>query len=405
MPGRIGYSSSPTSGQRVDVTPTTPLPVTSTAAETSEGNTTTTPLASGATFTGPFEETGSPDVMVSCQTDNSGTLFFDFSPDGTNVNTFPTDGFVVSPGIHEFHVAVKGPRQFRARLVNDSGAQSYLRLYTYYGQFKQPNAPLNQTVSLDSDASQVRPTDFQDEVRIGRRSGVTGWTKFGYRSGLTASAGEQTIWNTTGNFTPQSAAETYTITYDNTTDGEGTTGALTLAVSYIDGATGQETVSVHTLGNDGSDTTSFSAYGINRVAVSSSGTANMNTNAITFTGTSSSNVAAVVPALESVTNQSVFTMAEDRDGILKLINVDVSKPSGGNAKVLVRGYVYNRFPADTCYRIFRRQIDTSVRTDSDLDDPVGFALSPTDVIYFIADTDTNGAEVDVRFSLNTYQRQ
>jgi hypothetical protein len=188
MSGRIRYTSSTTSGEAVDVTPTTPLPVTSSAAETSTGNTSEVALGSGATYTGTFEQNTSPDVMVSCETDNSGTLYFDFSDDGTNVNTYPDSGFSISSGVHEFHVAVKGPRYFRVRLVNDTGAQSYLRLYTYYGEFRQNDSPLNQTASLDEDAIHVRPTNFQDEVRIGRRSGVTGWTKFGYRAGLTAAA-------------------------------------------------------------------------------------------------------------------------------------------------------------------------------------------------------------------------
>lgn len=36
-------------------------------------------------------------------------------------------------------------------------------------------------------------------------------------------------------------------------------------------------------------------------------------------------------------------------------------------------------------------------------EPVGFALSPTDVLYFVADTDTNDTVVNFRFSLNEYK--
>ena len=97
-------------------------------------NTSTTPLASGATYTGTGTLNNQPDVMVSLQTDNTGTLYFDFSNDGTNWTVFPVNGFEVASGVHEFHVAVKGPRYFRVRLVNDTGAQSYLRLYTYYAR-------------------------------------------------------------------------------------------------------------------------------------------------------------------------------------------------------------------------------------------------------------------------------
>lgn len=119
-------------------------------------NTTTTALGSGATFTGAWEQNDRPDVMVSCQTDNTGTLYFDFSVNGSDVNTFPVSGFAVASGIHEFHTAVKGARYFRVRLVNDADAQTYLRLYTYYGQFRQGNAPLNQSIGSDSDATTVK---------------------------------------------------------------------------------------------------------------------------------------------------------------------------------------------------------------------------------------------------------
>lgn len=119
----------------------------------SSGNTSTTPLGSGATYTGTGELNQYPDVMISCQTDNTGTLYFDFSVDGSNWSTFPVSGFSVASGVHEFHTALKGGRYFRVRLVNDAGAQSYLRLYTYYGHFsKLPNAPLNQTIGSDSDS-------------------------------------------------------------------------------------------------------------------------------------------------------------------------------------------------------------------------------------------------------------
>ena len=125
--------------------------------ETSSGNTTTSILLSNNTFTGTGEQNDYPDVMVSCQTDQSGTLYFDFSVNGTNWTTFPVNGFTITPNIHEFHTAVKGPRYFRVRLVNDNVDQNYLRLSTYYGTFAgKPNAPLGQVVNDDSDATVVK---------------------------------------------------------------------------------------------------------------------------------------------------------------------------------------------------------------------------------------------------------
>jgi len=367
----------------------------------SSDNTTTTPLGSGETFTGEWELNDAPGVMVSCHTDNSGTLYFDFSPDGSNVNTFPTSGFSVAAGIHEFHVAEKGPRYFRVRLVNDSGAQSYLRLYTYLGTYRAPSAPANQSLRLDADALSVRPTAFQDEVRIGRRPGVTGWTKFGYRDGLTAASGEQTIWDSAGNFTPLTSASTFTVTYNSSTDGEGTTGATALTFFYID-SSGLPATATHTLGNDGSDVTSFSGLGINRIAVSATGTADKNTNDITVTATTGSTVQAVVSALGSVTQQAIFFVGSNHQAIAKYLWWNLAKPGGGNALVLIKGYVYSR-AVDTFYEVFRVEVDTTVELTGHINEPIGFNLNATDVLFFVADTDTNGANVKLRFSLNEYQ--
>lgn len=48
--------------------------------------------------------------------------------------------------------------------------------------------------------------------------------------------------------------------------------------------------------------------------------------------------------------------------------------------------------------------ETTTEQTIELVDPIGFNLSPTDVLYFVADTDTNGATCSVRFSLNLYDR-
>jgi hypothetical protein len=72
----------------------------------SASNSSVTPLSGGATFTGSGELNSESDVMVSCKSDAAGTLFFDFSVDNENWETFPTSGFVVKANIHEFHTAM-----------------------------------------------------------------------------------------------------------------------------------------------------------------------------------------------------------------------------------------------------------------------------------------------------------
>ena len=285
-------------------------------------NTTFTPLEASATFTGEWEQNNQSEVMVSMKTDGGGTLYFDFSNDGVNADsTFPVLGFTVAANIHEFHTAVKGPRYFRVRYVNGTTEQTYMRLYTYYGTFRASNTPNNQSIDLDSDGAATRPTDFQDEVVRGLRSGVTSWNKFGYRDSLTDDT-EQVIWASTQNLpTIITTPSTFTITYNNTTDGAGRTGALSLVVYYLD-ADGNQAIAVHTLGSTGSDVTSFTGLGINRVAVNTNGGLTYNANTITITATTGGSVQAVVPALGSVTQQALFHVGFDQTAVMQLSERD-----------------------------------------------------------------------------------
>lgn len=123
---------------------------------TSTNNTSTTPLNASTTFTGTSDLNDFSDVLVVCKTDQAGTLFFDFSVNGTNWETFPIAGFSVSANIQEVHKAIKGNRYFRVRYTNGGTNQTFLRLYTYYGEFGQLNSPLDSVPSTDSDATNVK---------------------------------------------------------------------------------------------------------------------------------------------------------------------------------------------------------------------------------------------------------
>jgi hypothetical protein len=124
---------------------------------TSTVNTSTTPLNAGITFTGTSEQNDFGCVFVSCKADQDGTLYFDFSNDNTNWDTFPSTGFSVAAGIHKAHKAIKAGRYFRVRFTNTSVSnQTYLRIYTYFGNFDQLNAPLTFLPSTDSDATTTK---------------------------------------------------------------------------------------------------------------------------------------------------------------------------------------------------------------------------------------------------------
>lgn len=375
-------------------------------ATVSTANSSTTNLAAGNsyTFTGTAELNSSPDVMVNLYMDQDGTLSIQFSTDGTNWDS--TVSKSVTASTNEFTTAVKGSRYVRVVVTTASLTTTVFRLQTQFGIFRQGNLSLNRSVTLDSDAVVSRPTSFQDEVTIGRRTGVTPFTKFAYRTNLSSAGGEETVWAYNGNYTVPTSASTYTITYDGTsggsTDGASTNGARSLIFYHIDENGLPETIT-HTLGTDGSDETSFSGLGINRVVVLSAGSATYNQSAITITHTSSGNVVAYIPAQESVTQQAIFHVGSNHDAACKFLMFNVNRLAGSNPKVTIKGYVYNR-NIGVRFEIFRHYIDTATENTVMINEPVNFKLSAADVLYFVADTDQNNTMITMRFSLNEYQR-
>ena len=401
---KLAYSDD--QGNIIDVTSSNPLP-TGSGSESTD-NTTIIPLTGGATFTGVGEQNFYPQVGVFCFSDTEGTMYFDWSVNGTDWHQFPVAGFSCSANIPAFHTAVKLGRHFRVRFVNGSSAQSTFRLTTYFGaDFVPSNSPYNQPIELDSDSLAVRGNNFYDEIARGLRGGVIKWNKFGYNPDIDIADGEVPIWDSVVNtFTPLASPETFDISYDGTsggtTDGAGTTGAIQLTFYYID-ANGSEAISIHNLGTDGTDTTSFSGYGINRVTVSISGSANKNVSVISVTATTSTTVQATIPAGGSVTQQMIFFVAHDRTANAKFLWINVVKVSvGGQEPVIrVKGYVYNRI-IDTTFEVFRGNLDAAHSSEMTISDPVGFTLGSQDVLYFVADTDKDNTEVTGRISIISY---
>lgn len=311
---------------------------------TSEPNTTTTPLGSGETFTGGWSYSPLPDVMVSCMTDNTGTLYFDFSNNnGTNFSTFPVGGFGVEAGTHEFHTALKGPRWFRVRLVNDTGAQSYLRLYTYFGAFpKTPNAPINSTIGKDADATIVRTISTDLEIAFGRFSGISEDAKFGEVRGIDAIDNATDVW-TYGDDgfggaltkTFPSSAQTLYVSSDSTSDT-----SKVVRVSYIDANGLSQTTDV-TLTGQTVVNTGVTALDCNRV-VQLTGTVNVGNlyvatenNHSSGTPADPTKVLAHVKPTQGQTRQAILTVPSNKRLRIKGIRAYVSRASGAAGSAII----------------------------------------------------------------------
>jgi len=118
---------------------------------------TTGSLWTGNVFVGAGEQNNFNYVGVNLQTDESGTLTFEFSQNGTDWTLYPTQEFTIVGGINEIHGAWKGTRYVRPKYTGSNGSRTYFRISTMYSY--DPiilTAPLNQPISSDSDANIVR---------------------------------------------------------------------------------------------------------------------------------------------------------------------------------------------------------------------------------------------------------
>lgn len=225
--------------------------------------------------------------------------------------------------------------------------------------------------------------------------------KFGYNTDIDT-ASEEVIASFGGAFDPSTAvmssAQTFTVTYNNTTDGSTATGARTLQINYIDENFDAQ-VGFHVLGSTGSDVTSFTGVGINRAVVVAYGGDATNGNDITITATTDGTNQAQIPAGKSVTQQCIYHTPINRTLNLNFIKVSTLKLSGGGGspRVNVIGYSYSRVTGGR-YAVVDVEIDTSIENNIVLRLPEPIVFTGREVIYFEATTDVNNTKVSLRFS-------
>jgi hypothetical protein len=365
---------------------------------TSTNNSSTTPLNTGITFTGTADLNNFPDVMVQVATDQNGTLYCEFSSDGTNWDTslsFMYDTSRIDPP----HIFVKAERYFRVRFENTSASnQTYLRLYTYYGSFNKLTAPINGTLAENYDAIVTRPTSFKSEVAMSKRQGNTTWNKFGYNDDVDT-GGQEIIAAWGGTYAPPTTAETLDIVSTSVNDIVTTgTGINAIVITGID-ANRESQVEVVNMNGTTTVTTASTWLGINRVAPFLCGSLQTNDGDITITNTTTGQTLAFMPTGETVTQQAIFHVQANHTFLTSSLHVNVIKLAGGSGdpEVTIRGYVFSPV-ANANIQIFKSKIDTAVENTINLVPSEPFPITENSVLYFTAETDKNNTSVNLRFS-------
>lgn len=256
-------------------------------------------------------------------------------------------------------------------------------------------------------AQVTRPSDFRIEVSTGLRAGYSNVTKFGFNPDIDSSATEAVV-SSSGTFNPLtdviSTAQTFTVTYDNASDGAGTSGATQLYFFYLD-ADGLNAVSVHQLGSSGSDVTSFTGIGINRVAVTLTGGAINNVADISITATDDATTQAHIPAGSGVTQQLIYHVPFNGTFMMEHLGISVQRPIGQNPTVEIKLWSFSRV-TNVAYNVEDVRLDTSL-TNNFVQNYSGAStvFAKRDVVYVTLSTSSDNTFVSGRFHGILYESQ
>lgn len=375
----------------------------------SEKNSSTTAINTGSNFTGEWEDVGDYDSLtVAVKTDQNGYFTVEFSPDATNTDSTLTryynipDSYVHPNEIEAPHRYAITRKYARVRFYNDSGTnQTYFRLQTSIGQKAPLNVPIDGKISVDYDATVVRPTDHRQEIALGLRQGWTLWNKFGYNLTVPNSTTPEVVASWSATWSPTtSGAETLSVVSTSAADDLGSTGAEIILIIGID--SNYEPIEEYvTLNGTSAVTTTASFIGINRMYAVQFGTGNENAGAINITGSSSGDTYGQIPAQSNVSQQCIFYTPIGHTFLADWVWINVRKLSGGGGtpRVTVYGYSYS-YVTGAKYEVFRCKIDTGVDNVISIEPPSPFPIGGKEVFYLECESDTANTAVTARFSGN-----
>jgi hypothetical protein len=167
-----------------------------TASNTGEGvgNTTFTPLASGATFTGIWEDVSAFNALtIACLSSTSGTLTAQFSADGITVHS--SLNYTVTANTNEVHRLTVTRKYFRLVFVNSATPQTTFHIQTIYGSQNALSSPINTVLQSDSDATTVRALDFNLLLAEGLYQNRVATIKDGFNSAISMGTVPEDITN------------------------------------------------------------------------------------------------------------------------------------------------------------------------------------------------------------------
>jgi hypothetical protein len=300
-------------------------------------NASTSPLTAGSTYTGTSEQVFYPSIGVAVKTDQDGTLYVDFSDDGTNWDSvLPT---LVSAGTNEIHPFSSFRKYYRVRFTNTSASnQTYLRLSSMQAFYTVPNSLLNSQIQQDANAIVVRGVDSETEIALGRYSGYSPVNKVGRNPDVDTATVPEDICGNGGTYLGwATAAELVQVLSSSASDTAAGTGARTIVITGLD--TNYEIQSESITLNGTTPVSSVGTYiRVHTARITSAGSGGVNAGSITIRqATTTSNIFALMQIGVNGTNESAYTVPAGYSAIVQ--NLHGSIRGSATASVDVNFYI------------------------------------------------------------------
>jgi len=296
------------------------------------GNSTTTSLDNGESFTGSSVDVSRYDCIVfAVLTDTATVVQAQFSPDGTNWDSSLT--YNVSADLNDVHRLTVTRRYFRLVISNSSGSnQTYLRAQSMAGSFPQLASPLNISVQQDADSIVSRAIDPELDIASGRLSGYVVRNKFGKNSDIDTGTVPEDVWETGGVYTgfPTGSAETLEVVSSSTDDTSDGTGARTLTLFGLD-ENYEDQSETFTLNGTTGVISSNTFLRVHTAFIASAGSNDFNVGTITVRHSSTTaNVFLNMQPSRNQTNCSGYTIPAGKTGYVRRVHASIRGSNSAN---------------------------------------------------------------------------
>lgn len=365
--------------------------------------------SSALTANSTFEGTWTPcvlysSVVVACLTDQTGTLYLDFSPGPDSSGTYYQDStltFAISGSTNDVHRITVTRPYFRIRVVNGSTNQTYLRLSVMLGHATALNSPLNSSVQQDADAVVARTTTDEVSVMTNHFVGMRILSRFGRNPDVD---GAEDLWSGGGNYAgfPTSAAEEFQVLSSSVNDASGGSGARTLRVYYYNSnyemfdSSGNYLYFDVTLNGTNAVNSGVTGMRVWRALVLTSGATGSNEGTITVRWrTTTSVIFCVIPIGFANTQIGVFTVPAGYTGYLKRYDYTMDDTTSNQASMAIK---VRDFGSSTSRLIRPVSVSTSKNYSASLYGGVEFS-EKTDIAFRCTAVTNANAIITVSFGI------